>query len=71
MLKGQCCRSNAGLWYENYDEFKECLDHLLENKELSAVMGRSGKKFVKENYSWETIENKYLKNIEQFVAGRK
>lgn len=71
VLKGQCCRSNAGLWYENYDEFKECLDHLLENKELSAVMGRGGKKFVEENYSWETIENKYLQNIEQFIAGRK
>lgn len=69
VLKGQCCRSNAGLWYENYEEFKECLDHLLVNKELSAVMGRSGKKFVEENYRWEVIEEKYLRNIERFVAG--
>jgi len=71
VLKGQCCRSNAGLWYENYDEFKECLDYLLENKELSDVMGRNGKKFVEENYSWEIIENKYLQNLERYIAGRR
>lgn len=68
VLKGQCSRSNAGLWYENYDEFKECLDLLLGIKKLRDMMGKQGKKFVKMNYSWEIVEKKYLQTIEKFIA---
>jgi glycosyltransferase involved in cell wall biosynthesis len=60
VLKGHCLRSNAGLWYENYDEFKECLNLLLSNGELREKMGENGKKYVEENYSWENVEGKYL-----------
>lgn len=70
VLKGQCCRSNAGLWYEDYDEFKECLDLLLENNGLRGAMGESGKRFVEGNYNWVIIEEKYLRNIGRFIASR-
>jgi glycosyltransferase involved in cell wall biosynthesis len=61
VLKGHCLRSNAGLWYENYEEFKECLDLLLSNERLREKMGENGKKYVKANYSWEKVEGKYLR----------
>ena len=34
VLKGQCIRSNGGLWYINYEEFKQCLVTLLENQKI-------------------------------------
>ncbi|WP_201785168.1 glycosyltransferase family 4 protein [Methanofollis ethanolicus] len=71
VLKGQCSRSNAGLWYRNYDEFKECLDLLLRHKELRDLMGKQGKKFVEANYNWEIVEKKYLQSIGKFIASRR
>lgn len=66
VLKGQCSRSNAGLWYRNYDEFRACLDLLLGNKKLRDLMGQEGKKFVEKNYTWEIVEKKYLDCLGRF-----
>jgi glycosyltransferase involved in cell wall biosynthesis len=65
VLKGQCIRSNAGLYYENYDEFEVCLDFLLKNDGLRHAMGKNGIKFVLENYSWESIEKKYISILQK------
>jgi glycosyltransferase involved in cell wall biosynthesis len=70
VLQGQCRRSNAGLWYTNYDEFKEIILLLCENNEIKEVMGRKGKAFFEKHYSWPVIENKYLRVIEQLEAKR-
>ena len=59
VLKGQCIKSNGGLYYTNYEEFKECLNLLLSNSQLRAKMGENGQKYVEENYRWEKIEIKY------------
>ena len=63
VLRGQCRRSQAGLWYSNYDEFKETFLALQEDGGLRENLGANGKKFFLENYSWEIIEHKYLKII--------
>ena len=60
VLKGQCIRGNAGLYYESYDEFEGCLDFLLSDDELRNTMGKNGMKFVLQNYSWESIEKRYI-----------
>ncbi len=64
VLKGQCKRSNAGLWYTNYEQFNEAFSILLGNSNVRERMGENGRKFFKENYSWEVIENKYLKILD-------
>jgi glycosyltransferase involved in cell wall biosynthesis len=63
VLRGQCQRSNAGLWYTNYDEFKEAFLLMQENGELREQMGKNGRKFFNDHYAWDKIENKYLKII--------
>jgi len=65
VLKGQCIRSNAGLYYENYDEFEGCLDVLLANDEMRPIMGKNGMKFVLQNYSWENIEKRYISILQK------
>ncbi len=63
VLKGQCIRSNAGLWYENYDEFKEVIKLLDNNKYLVKELGRNGIDFFHKNYSWDVIKEKYKRII--------
>lgn len=60
VLKGQCLRSNAGLFYQNYEEFHETLRLLLQSPRLREGLGKNGKKYFQENYIWNVIESKYL-----------
>lgn len=63
VLRGQCQRSNAGLWYTNYDEFKAAFLVLQEHGDLRERLGENGKKYFYNHYAWDKIENKYLKII--------
>lgn len=65
VLKGHVERSGGGLYYRNYEEFEESLEKLLGDRELRREMGEKGRKYVKENYSWEEIERRYLEMIER------
>ncbi len=60
VLKGQCIRSNAGLWYSNYEEFRQTINLLSENSKLKKELGSNGKNFFNKNYSWNVIEKKYI-----------
>ena len=60
VLCGQCIRSNAGLYYEGYDEFVETLFALESNGPLNAVLGRNGREYFRRHYAWPVIERKYL-----------
>ena len=69
VLKGQCLRSNGGLFYENYYEFKEALKLLLSLSRLRKAMGINGQEYFNQNYTWEVIENKYLSILDQLEKG--
>lgn len=56
-----CIKSNAGLYYNDYEEFEACIDFYLENREVKDKMGKLGRKYVIENYSWDVIVDKYKK----------
>lgn len=60
VLKGQCLRSNGGLFYDDYDEFREGLELLLGFEGLRRAMGENGRKYYNAHYTWDNIENKYL-----------
>ena len=67
VLKGQCIRSNAGLYYETYEEFVEALYSLESNGPLNARLGRNGRDFFRRNYAWPVIERKYLDMFERLT----
>jgi glycosyltransferase involved in cell wall biosynthesis len=68
VLRGQCIRSGAGLYYENYAEFVEALYALESNGPLNAVLGRNGRQFFREHYTWPVIEQKYLEMLDRLRA---
>ena len=60
VLKGQCIRSNAGLYYESFEEFVNALFLLEASGPLGGILGRNGREFFRRHYSWSVIEQKYL-----------
>ena len=60
VLRGQAVRSQAGLYYETFDEFAEALYSLEASGPLGATLGRNGRAYFREHYSWPVIERKYL-----------
>ena len=65
VLKGQCIRSNAGLYYETLGEFVGTLEAIEQNRWLSGTLGRNGRQFFREHYDWPVIERKYLEMFER------
>jgi glycosyltransferase involved in cell wall biosynthesis len=65
VLKGQCIRSNAGLYYEQFDEFVETLHALESSSTLRAALGRNGRTFFRRHYAWPVIEGKYLDMLDR------
>jgi glycosyltransferase involved in cell wall biosynthesis len=59
VLVEHCLKSNAGLYYQDRDEFIECTKLLLADERLRRAMGRNGKDYVKRNYRWDVILAKY------------
>ena len=69
VLVDHCHRSNAGLFYADRDEFVECAKMLVADGRLRAAMGRNGAEYIRRNYRWDVILNKYEKMITQ-IRGR-
>jgi glycosyltransferase involved in cell wall biosynthesis len=68
VLRGQCLRGNAGLYYSSYDEFRETLGLLESQPALRARLGTNGRRYFEENYAWPVIVDKYLRLIGQIEA---
>ena len=65
VLKGQCIRSNAGLYYETLGEFVGTLEAIEQNRWLSGTLGRNGRQFFRDQYDWPVIERKYLEMFDR------
>ena len=65
VLKTHCKRSNAGLYYENYYEFKEVLEFMMNNEKEYELIGNNGSKYVNNNYDWNVIINKFIIAIDK------
>jgi glycosyltransferase involved in cell wall biosynthesis len=70
VLKGQCIRSNAGLYYETFEEFAETLYSLESNGPLHARLGGNGREYFRRHYAWPVIERKYLDMLQLLERDR-
>lgn len=64
VLRGQCERSGGGIAYESYEDFKDGLNRLLDDDDLRVSMGIRGNEYVRKNYSWETVIEKFRSFVE-------
>ena len=65
VLKGQCIRSNAGLYYDNQSEFVEALRAIEFNRWIAGSLGKNGRQYYRDYYDWPVIEKKYLDMIDR------
>jgi glycosyltransferase involved in cell wall biosynthesis len=65
VLKGQCIRSNAGLYYEDVAEFIGTLEALEQHRWLAGSLGRNGRQFFRDHYDWPVVERKYLEMFDR------
>lgn len=59
VLRGQCIRSNAGLYYESYPEFAATLHAIEANPSFNEALGRNGREYFRTHYTWPVIVQKY------------
>jgi glycosyltransferase involved in cell wall biosynthesis len=67
VLRGQCIRSNGGLYYDSFEEFAEALYQLEGSGPLGALLGANGREFFRRHYTWPVIERKYLDMFERLT----
>ncbi len=58
-LKQHCVQGNCGLWYHDASEFASAAGALLSDDRLRDSLGRKGLQYVRENYAWPRIVDKY------------
>lgn len=64
VLKAHCVKSNAGLYYNDYFEFEACVNYLTEHEVERKIMGKCGIQYIKNNYCWDVILDKFDRIIE-------
>ena len=67
VLKGQCLRSNAGLFYENADEFGEALAWFTRRPEEARALGHSGRAYFRRHYAWPVVEKRYVDLLDRLA----
>jgi len=68
VTKYHCIKSNGGLYFRDFDEFAACLDFLIENVNARIRMGESGRKYVRENFAWENVVQRYVQMLDLFES---
>ena len=69
VLVEHCTKSNAGLFYQDRDEFVEALKVLMADPRLRARLGRNGRDYVRTNYRWDVILTKYERMFTKLRPG--
>ena len=61
-------QAGGGLAFEDFYEFAEALDLLLEDRERRAQLGRQGRAYVETEYSWPAVSARLHETLERLLA---
>jgi hypothetical protein len=56
-------RSNGAIPYEGFAEFEASVNYLLNNRDAGDQMGRNGLDYVKNNYEWDVVLQRFEETI--------
>jgi glycosyltransferase involved in cell wall biosynthesis len=61
-----CLQSNGGLYFADYQEFREILTLLTFDRRLAKALGARGREFVLSNFQPQAVAARYLSVLEQW-----
>ncbi len=61
-------QAQGGLYFQDYYEFEGCLKWFRSNREKASELGANGGAFVRKNYDWNIITDKYMKFFEELTG---
>jgi glycosyltransferase involved in cell wall biosynthesis len=64
VLQHQCQHSNGGLWYNDYSEWIAAITALADTEKQH--LGRQGRRFTEKLYSWNRVEQAYLRFVDTY-----
>jgi glycosyltransferase involved in cell wall biosynthesis len=67
VLRGHALRSNAAIPYDGFAEFECALEMLRNDPELADAMGAAGRRYVEQEYSWDSVLDRYEALLERTV----
>jgi len=71
VTRGFAQQSNSALYFKDYFEFEGCIDFYIKNEETAAKMGKTGRQFVLDNFTWNVIVRKYTEYFERVIKESK
>jgi glycosyltransferase involved in cell wall biosynthesis len=69
VMREHCLRSNAGLFYEDADEFEEGLALLVGQPPLREALGANGRLYVEEHYRWNVVLGRWRSLLDRVAEG--
>ena len=57
--------SNSGLYFRDFLDFEGAVKFLINNPEIADNMGRTGREYVEERFTWDVITRKYTDFFEE------
>ncbi|HYJ06859.1 MAG TPA: glycosyltransferase family 4 protein [Chthoniobacterales bacterium] len=66
VLVRHCQESHGGLWYSDFDEWSAALS--TADGKAKEILGRQGKAYVEQRYSWARVEACYLEAINPVLS---
>jgi glycosyltransferase involved in cell wall biosynthesis len=66
VTKQFCLESNGGLYFADYQEFREILMLLVNEPNLCAALGANGREYVLANFQPNVVANRYISALERW-----
>jgi glycosyltransferase involved in cell wall biosynthesis len=63
-----CKQSNGGLYFNDEDEFIECVNWFLSHPNKCTQLGQQGSTYVRQRYNWQAVIHRALSALEQWVS---
>jgi glycosyltransferase involved in cell wall biosynthesis len=68
VMRDHVGRSGGGFTFDSYGEYRDGVDHLLNDRDRARSMGEAGREYVLQEYSWPAVRERFRDTVELLAA---